>query len=1098
MFGQPSSASPFGTPSAQGQTSAPFGSPAPAFGASTTPSFGAGATPATTPSFNFGGGASTTPAFGSPAPATGFGGGFGSTATTGGFGTPSTGGFGSGGFGATAATNPTGGGLFGAAAPAPAGGLYGAAAPAPAAGGLFGAPAAPTTTFGGFGQTQQAQPGATTSLFGAPAPAAGGLFGAPAPAPATGGLFGTSTTATTAPGASFGFGAAGAGAMGGGAQPGTLAVPWSATNRIDGNSNMNLQAITAMSQYENKSFEELRLEDYTAGNKGSAGATNTAASGGFGSTGGGFGGASSGGFGSGGFGSTTAAPATGGLFGAPAPAPGSTAFGAPAPAFGSSTFGAPAASTTTSAFGTSTFGAPAPAATGGFFGAAAPKPATTGLFGAPAPAPAGGLFGAPAPAPAGGLFGAATTAPAPATGLFGAPAPAPTTGLFGAAAPAPNPGAAGGLFGPKPATGGLFGAPAPAPAGGGLFGAPAPAPAGGLFGATPAPTGGLFGAPAPAPAGGLFGAPAPAAAPTSLFGAPAAGSSFFGAPAPAAPSTSLFGAPAPTALGTTGGLFGAPATAPALAATAMAPLVPQAHPSADALLAQQLAAIENQKKELALLEPWRKGGAGSPEPKTMAQTNDALRCYASASGSGTLKDLPKGAMRIRPRGGYSPKVSLDGGKSGSSPVLSPDAYMTSSAKRLVIQPHSLTPSTNRLLLTNGGDEEESKVAEERSVNRNISFKDSPAVGSMKSPATTETPTPVTMANGLLAGRFRETPEKTNNITASASSSSPSPKKNDLSYDLYKHVVDDPNESAITTLTRTADASALLPKLTKENYEISPSLTTLSTFSEVDLATVPHFLISRAGYGQIQWEGAVDVRGVDLDSVVRIEMREVFVYDDVQDDSKPSVGEKLNRPAVITLENIHPKVGPGAAKEVVEKFTKKLKNASSKMGAEHLGYDGTNGIWTFKVQHFSRYGFFDSDDDDDDDDDEQEKEKDNLALRPANITATSTPLKTSGTNVKERSDTHIIAPLYDSYSEDESSQTGTTYASADVLQAAEDAYRSMMMQTAMNPMYSSYKPVSPNYYDANEETKMVFVEEQEDEKKEPEKEVYSVDYTLVPL
>ena len=57
-------------------------------------------------------------------------------------------------------------------------------------------------------------------------------------------------------------------------------------------------------------------------------------------------------------------------------------------------------------------------------------------------------------------------------------------------------------------------------------------------------------------------------------------------------------------------------------------------------------------------------------------------------------------------------------------------------------------------------------------------------------------------------------------------------------------------------------------------------------------------------------GRVDVRGVDLDRDVRICERdgppEVEVYDD-DDASKPAVGSKLNRPAIVTLLN----VGPGA-------------------------------------------------------------------------------------------------------------------------------------------------------------------------------------------
>jgi len=180
-----------------------------------------------------------------------------------------------------------------------------------------------------------------------------------------------------------------------------------------------------------------------------------------------------------------------------------------------------------------------------------------------------------------------------------------------------------------------------------------------------------------------------------------------------------------------------------------------------------------------------------------------------------------------------------------------------------------------------------------------------------------------------------------------------------------------NDSADTTASKeTVHEAALLPKLTKKNYKISPSLAALSTFSEADLAAVPRFFVSRPGYGQIQWEGAVDVRGVNLDEVVVIEMREVSVYEDIPDDGiKPRVGEKLNAPAVITLEKVYPKgLGPGvaAAEDVVRKFIKKLEKISVKMGAEHLYYDKAGGIWTFKVPHFSRYGLVVSGSDEKDD------------------------------------------------------------------------------------------------------------------------------------
>ena len=97
---------------------------------------------------------------------------------------------------------------------------------------------------------------------------------------------------------------------------GTKQTPYQPTNRQDGTSTIQMQSISAMSAYENKSFDELRYEDYLQGNKGAGNAST-------------------------GFGGFGAAPAPSGLFGSsPAPAfgaPSTTPFGAPSPA----PFGAP-------------------------------------------------------------------------------------------------------------------------------------------------------------------------------------------------------------------------------------------------------------------------------------------------------------------------------------------------------------------------------------------------------------------------------------------------------------------------------------------------------------------------------------------------------------------------------------------------------------------------------------------------------------------------------------------------------------------------------------------------------------------------------------
>lgn len=1021
MFGQ-SNSSPFGAPA----SSTPFGSPAPAapFGSSAPPAFGGFGAPQQQqqPQPTFGGFGAPSSAPAQPGP---FGGGFGAfgapaPAPTGGFGAPST-------------QTP-----FGAPAPAPSGGLFGAPAPAPT-GGLFGSTNAPTgfgasppasSGFGGFGAPAPTSAFGTGSAFGVPAPAptTGGLFGAPAPsafgAPApsafgTQSVFGAPAQAPSlfgSPPAPSGglFGAASA-------QPSTAGVgskvaPFNVTTTQDGNSTTHIafQSITAMPQYEAKSFEELRYEDYSVGNRGDGSATS--------STPGGFG------------------------FGAPAPAP--TGFGSTTGGFGAqpsqSTFGAqapaPFGAPAPSAFGA----APAPSAFGGF---GAPAPSTGGLFGAPAPAPS--AFGA-APAPSGGLFG---SAPASGGGLFGsAPAPAPafgtsapsSGGLFGAPAPS-----SGGLFGaPAPASGGLFGAPAPAP--GGLFGAPAPAP-GGLFGA-PAPSGGgLFGSPSPAPAfgapspagGGLFGAPAPAPGGGGLFGAPSpapGGFGGFGAPPPApgglfgSPSPApLFGATAPTAPGA--GMFGAQAPAYAYSTAPPQNIIPQA---ADAALQQRLAAIQQQTEDLEKMEVWRgKSPYASVTFPGSLPESDVLRVSPYTESSTTYRASPRWNKKIKPRGfGVNSPSStfsspFQGSRAAGTPMHTPSSIAASSAKRLIIR-ESNTPKPGIRLrwdLTNGG---ETPISVQNGVS-------TPATAErLTSPPTVPSPTVVNMKEGGPSGSGKKPPTPT-----------------DTAYDLYNRVVGSPKQ----TPTRPTNGS-YLPTLSKFGYVTTPSLSELASKSEAELAALSGFTISRDGYGSIAWEGRVDVRGINLDSIVSIERQDISVYDDQEAaGTKPAVGEKLNGPAVLTLFKIFPKGGANATVEAKEKFLKKLRKANAEMkDADFISYDPDQGIWKFRVHHFSRYRLVD---DDSDDEDEQP------AAAGANVTLASPTMPAPTTAVvdfdaggrggrspvleKHASPTRFAVPRDDDddtdvemMAEDDVLLVSDSAPTDSVSNAAEEAYKSMFL------------------------------------------------------
>ena len=573
--------SPFGT---AGASASPFGQAS----ANSTSAFGSG--------------------FGQQQAASSFGGagGFGATTntTTGTFGQPAKPMFGQNaaapantGFGATSNTG------FGATTPAfGGGGAFGSAAntassPFGSGSSAFGAKPATTSAFGstGFGQQQPAAGafGASSAFGATTTPSTGGAFGSASP-------FGSAGAATSAFGQQQQQTAGAFGAMGGNMQNiqvGTGTPSYQSTLALDtggNNSNARFMTITAMNQYQHKSHEELRYEDYlkktnpelakqvAAQSMPTASSMPSTTTGAFGAPAA----PAASGFG---FGSTTSS----GGFGAPAaasPSPfGATttsAFGTP----GGNTFGAQQQTTPSTGF---SFGGNAGAATpqtnssgfsfggntaGGFGAAATPiatgfgatttggfgQTPTTGAFGAaPATATTPGFGGFGSSTPAAGGFGqpAATTTPTTPGGFgFGTSTPAANSGGFGGfGAASTTPGTA--------STGFSFGAAAGTPAkpAGSMFGATA---SGGGFGAAAAPTTSLFGgaataqpstfgesgAAAPASTGFSFGgAPGAAAKPAgSLFGATTPGGGFGAAPTTGT-TTSLFGGNAATTSFSTAG-----------------------------------------------------------------------------------------------------------------------------------------------------------------------------------------------------------------------------------------------------------------------------------------------------------------------------------------------------------------------------------------------------------------------------------------------------------------------------------------------------------------------------------------------------------------
>ncbi|ELU16922.1 hypothetical protein CAPTEDRAFT_222010 [Capitella teleta] len=912
------------------------------------------------------------------------------------------------GFGGFGSSTPFGannanqsGSAFGATAPGTGGGLFGGAASASTStgGGMFGAGATQTpgntSGFGNtgfsFGQTasnqnaaqpQQAAAGGGGGLFGG-----GGLsqssgifstptsststsafgFGGGTSTPQTGGLFGA-TNANTSTNV-FGASAANTSGFSMGAsqqqQTGTsikFNPPPGSDTMMKGGQTQSIstkhQCITAMKEYEAKSLEELRVEDYLANRKGpSQTPAGSAPTGGlFGatsqtsqaSTGFGFGQQKPAtGFGGGSFGTTSTAG--GGLFGQQqtAAAPGNTGglFGASKP----SLFGTTTTSTASTGFGgfgqtpaasTSLFGAnnqakptlfgqtaTTQASGGGLFGGGATQTSTAG-FGAPSTGFSAG-FGATAQPATGGIFGGANkpgfgqTATSTGFGGFGATAQpaAGTGGLFGKSTAATGTTGFGG-FGQNTTAG--FGA--TANTGGGLFGAKptgfGQTAGGGLttgFGTSTGLTGGLN--------AGVFG------------NAQKPGGLNFGANTGFASSTGFAGG---NTLGGGLNLGTASAVNPDLSGAA----------GQQAQVQQQLALLSSMPYGDTTLVRNLQSDKKVQEQRLKPTSAQAQR--ASLAVSAQFRVSPRPTSKIKPK----PLPSLVAGKNQLFEGLEDDDFSFGndsfiprrSVKKLVIRSHDSSGCKSPSVAQDEGSTSSKDLvtnlhpqflASKQSDIDSRPFEEAPPTNTYKT------------GNTSLDDTIMELNAK-NKLVQSLDADSTTD-RDDLS-DNVSDVEGPPHAAGIV--------------LRRHGYFTMPSLEELAEMVDDEGAClVENFVVGREGYGNVLFPGKTDVANLNLDEIVHFRRKEVTIYPD--DDNKPDVGDALNKRAQVTLDCVWPvdksshKLIKDPVRLVDMNYQEKIEKASVKIGAKFIDYRPETGSWVFEVKHFSKYGLVDDSDDEED-------------------------------------------------------------------------------------------------------------------------------------
>ncbi|KAI9806069.1 MAG: hypothetical protein M1833_004476 [Piccolia ochrophora] len=170
-----------------------------------------------------------------------------------------------------------------------------------------------------------------------------------------------------------------------------------------------------------------------------------------------------------------------------------------------------------------------------------------------------------------------------------------------------------------------------------------------------------------------------------------------------------------------------------------------------------------------------------------------------------------------------------------------------------------------------------------------------------------------------------------------------------------------------------------------SYWMKPTRAQIKRMPREKQKKASNFQVGRHGCGYVEFLVPVDLTSVDLDilydNIVQISTRHCTVYPNSS--MKPAVGQGLNVPSQITLQNSWPRARGG--REFIydtsgPKFDRHLDRLQKSAGTHFKEYNKDTGTWVFTVDHFTTYGL-DYDDEDEDGTDELEETSSTPASMP---------------------------------------------------------------------------------------------------------------------